>query len=115
VFQRKNSRIFILTQYNESNYVNTSVLDTNRTEIQLGLTRAIGSNWQVQVEGILRKVDFVETTRKDTDLGLRAGVSRQFSNSLGINLDYRHANRDSNAPGNDYTENVIYLTFSFAR
>ena len=47
--------------------------------------------------------------RKDTIQTIKAGLAYEFRRWMTVSADYSHGRRDSNAPGYDYSKNVIML------
>lgn len=113
-FDRNTNNVFASLLYNEDEYVTDSVLDRNRSEFRVGFSKILGSAWRIRLSGALQRTDFVSTGREDDDTVISAGISRQLSRTIGINLDYTRFDRDSSDSAFDYVENLVNLTFSYA-
>ncbi len=114
-FSRDSNSFFISAMYNKDEYVTLSGLDRDWSELRVGVSRVLGSAWRFRLEGGIRKTEFVVSGREDDDTILRAGLSRQLSRTIAINLDFTRFDRDSSESGTNYVENVASLTFSFSR
>ena len=114
-YNRNNNNFFASLLYNEDEYVTNSLLDRNRSELRAGFSKVLGSAWRIRLSGALQRTDFVATGREDDDTVISAGLSRQLSRMIGVNLDFTRFDRDSSDPAFDYVENLVNLTFSYAR
>ena len=112
---RNNNNFFVTLLYNEDEYVTVSTLDRDSLGVRIGFSRLLGSSWRIRLSGAFQRTDFLETGREDDDTVLSAGISKQLSRSVGINLDFTRFDRDSSEPGFDYVENLVNLTFSYGR
>ena len=114
-FARDGNSFFISALYNEDEYVTLSNLDRDWTELRAGASWVLGSAWRFRLDGGFRKTEFIVSGREDDDLTMRIGLSYQMTRILRINVDFVRFDRDSSDPGFGYVENVVNLTFSYAR
>ena len=112
---RGQNSFYISGLYDEYEYLTATLLDSEAAEIRVGYTRTLGSAWQVRLGGGFKKTDFSFSDRVDEDTGWELGLSRKFGRSLGVGLDYYFVDRESDAAGRNYRENVIRLAFSYTR
>jgi len=114
-FGRRESLYYMSAAYNDDDYVTVNSFDRNRTEFRVGISRAFGPAWQVNLDGGIQRIDFKETDREDDDWLVRLGLSRQVIQNLRVNIDISRADRSSNVIGASYVENLFFLTFRYSR
>lgn len=114
-YQRNNSNFSISALYNEDEYLTVSTLNRSRSEFRADYSNVLGSAWRIRIGGSLQKTDFDATGRSDDDFVISAGLSRQLSRMVGINLNYIRFYRESSDVTFDYVENQISLTLSYGR
>lgn len=89
--------------------------DRDWTEFRAGVSRELGSGWQIGLNAGFTKVRFDESDREDDDAFYRARISRRFGRTLSVNLAFARFDRDSNESAADYVENTVSLTFAYSR
>lgn len=113
--EHNENRIYAMALVNDDEYVESSFLDRSRIEFRLGMVRTLGTSWLVDIEGAFQRTDLLESTRQDDDFTIRAGLSRQLNQSLGLKANILHYDRNSSSAGFSYAENVYALSINYTR
>jgi hypothetical protein len=112
---RNDNTLYASAIYNEDEYLTLSFLDRNSTTLSVGLSRVIGSSWQIRLRGALQKTEYVSSGREDDNIVISAGFSKQFSRAVAFNLDFTRFDSDSSDTSFGYVDNTIRLTLSYGR
>ncbi|WP_405223896.1 outer membrane beta-barrel protein [Lentisalinibacter sediminis] len=97
----------------EEDFESDNALERQRDGVRAGVSRRLGSNWRISLDGRFEQSDFQNADREDDDLFASVNVSRRLTRTLFIDFTYQYADRGSSDGGFDFTENRYTLTLRF--
>lgn len=97
----------------EEDFESDNALERQRDGVRAGVSRRLGSNWRISLDGRFEQSDFQNADREDDNLFANATVSRRLTRTFFVDFTYRYADRGSSDGGFDFTENRYTLTLRF--
>lgn len=97
----------------EEDFESDNALERQRDGVRAGVSRRLGSNWRISLDGRFEQSDFENVDREDDNLSASLNVSRRLTRTLFVDFRYQYADRGSSDGGFDFTENRYTLTLRF--
>ncbi|MDJ0941250.1 MAG: outer membrane beta-barrel protein [Woeseiaceae bacterium] len=99
----------------DEDFVSANGLDRETLEARIGGDRQFGRTWEGGVGVAFRRTDFDVGDRRDDDLIYSLDLSYRFTQVFRVALELTRVDRDSNIVGQNFVENVGFLTFRFGQ
>ncbi|MEM6818406.1 MAG: outer membrane beta-barrel protein [Pseudomonadota bacterium] len=106
---QRNGSIFASARLFDFDFDESDLQDRDGYQITLGANRNLPGGWRVGLSGSLNQNQF-SSGRDDDNLQVRLNVSKQLTRTLSISSSVAHIERDSNAGGQSFDEDVVRLT-----
>ncbi len=112
-FQRNRTGLnFSLQRYDEK-FVQAALFDRVRTLVDGFFTRTLTPTLTAELGGTYAKENYDAFAGDYRESGARVGLTQRFGRRLSVNARYEWYKRSSDLPNGDYTENRVWLTFSY--
>ncbi|KRG68949.1 hypothetical protein ABB29_10835 [Pseudoxanthomonas dokdonensis] len=116
-YEYEGDRLNVLVQpyYEQLRYIRDDSFDQNSYGGQASARYQLRQTWYLNLLLARQQREFIDASRDDRDTTIGAGLEARFSRHWGAQFDYQYRKRDSNVGGQNYTENVVALAFTYFR
>ena len=101
--------------YSRNHYLNSPLDNRGDRGVSLDIGYRLTPRTDLSVSAWASSRKFDSFPRKDRDLAASIGVSHQLTRHWSGQLQLRHLDRDSNANGGSYVENVAFVSITYRR
>ena len=112
-FSRNRTGLNVNVEHFDESYEGASGLDRKRLTLDAQLTRNLTPTLIGNVGGALSREDYDAVTGNYREKTYFAGITQRFGRRLGINAQYQRYRRTSDLAGGGYSENRVWLNFTW--
>jgi hypothetical protein len=112
-FERPRTRFYFGGSYNEDNYVRSGELDEENWSANVGASRRFTERLQGFADYRVENRDYSSSIGSDDTQTFSLRLDWALGRVTFVTLGYRREDRDSDIGTNSYTENLVYLSFSY--